>query len=309
MSWRTGAVAAAAAMLTLTASATTAASPVRTPIRPVLGDWEGTGPHGLRLSFKFAHRGRGVVALDYALGLPTGCRSTGSETWDAGAVPGIEYTAPGTVLHGPFPPFGPTQFEFTIPGTRKQPFPVVMLGTFSSPRRGVVSIASPTRFGCAHTGWPRTLRFALAATRRVPVADGLWTGTVAGPPMGTTGTVKIRVIDAGRIETDFSTSYTCPPPTGGTGGFEIGPLPTVGFLIEATGAIGGTKGTEAYWSGRFTAHGVLTGKLYASNCGSSTAHPTFTARRNQAVAARMGADRARRLMLGRRAAEPDVPTS
>jgi hypothetical protein len=276
---RIGAVLAATAALAPSAAPTTAASRALTPIRPVLGDWEGTGPHGLRLSFEFVRSRGHVVALDYALGLPTGCRSTGGSTWTAGTVPRIEYIAPGSVLHGPFPPLGPTQFEFIFPPTPKQPIPVLMNGTFASPRRGVVSIASPTRFGCAHTGWPRTLRFALAAAHRVQVADGLWTGTVAGPPTGITGTVKIRVIDGGRIETDFSTSYACPPPNGGSGNFEIGPLATVGYLIEANGAIGGAKGTESAWSGRFAANRLLSGKLLAPICGSSTIHPTFTARR------------------------------
>jgi hypothetical protein len=276
---RVGAVFAAAAGLAAIAGATTAASRPRTPIRPVLGDWEGTGPHGLRLSFKFVRSGGHVVALDYALGLPTGCRSTGSQTWDAGTVPRIEYIPPGSVPPGPFPPLGPTQFEFIIPPTTKQPFPVMMYGKFSSPRRGAVSVASPTRFGCVHTGWPRTLRFALAAARRVRVADGLWTGTVAGPPTGMSGTVKIRVIDGGRIETDFSTSYACPPPNGGGGNFEIGPLPTVGYLIEAKGSIGGAKGTETAWSGRFAADGLLSGQLVAPGCGSPTIRPPFTARR------------------------------
>ncbi len=268
----------AAAALTVIAGAPLAESQARTPIRPTLGNWEGKGPQGLRLSLEFVRHGNHVVVLDLALGLPTGCRSAGTETWDAGMVPDVEYVAPGTVLRGPFVPLGPRQFEFIILPSTKQPYPVVMNGTFSSPRRGEVSIASPTRVGCPHTGWPRTLRFALAAAHRVPVADGLWTGTVAGPPAGTTGTVKLTVIDGGRIETDFSTSYACPPPTGGGGSFEIGPLPTVGYLIAANGSIGAAQGTETAWSGRFAAGGLLSGTLLGSECGSSTVHPTFTAR-------------------------------
>ncbi len=276
---RIGAVLAAAAALSTIAGATTAASRPGAPIRPLLGDWEGVGPHGLRLSFGFVRSGGRIVAHHYALGLPTGCRSTGGQTWDASSIPRIGYIAPGSLLHGPFPPLGPTQFEFIIPPAAMHPFPVIMNGAFASPRRGAVSIASPTSLICVHTGWPKTLRFALAPARRVSVADGVWTGTVAGPPTGTTGTVKIRVIDGGRIETDFSTSYTCPPPNGGSGKFEIGPLPTTGYLIEANGSIGGAKGTETAWSGRFAADGLLTGRLLAANCGSPTIHPTFSARR------------------------------
>jgi hypothetical protein len=246
-------------------------------IRPVLGDWEGSGPLGLRLSFAFVRRGGHVVVADLALGLPTGCRSRGIETWDAGAVPRVEYLAPGTVLHGPFPPLGPRQFEFILPPTKQQPFVAPFLGTFSSSRRGVLWIESPTRFGCPRTGWPRTLRFAVAAARRISVADGLWTGTVDSPA-GMAGTVKIRVIDHGRIETDFSAAYSCPPPDGGAGHFEIGPLPTVGYLIGANGSIGATKGTEAVWSGRFAAGGLMRGTFIASSC-SPTLVGGFTAQR------------------------------
>jgi hypothetical protein len=249
------------------------------PIRPVLGDWEGSGPLGLRLSFAFVRRGGHVAVADLALGLPTGCRSTGIETWDAGAVAQVEYIAPGTVLHGPFPPIGPRQFEFILPPTRQQPFVAPFEGTFSSSRRGVLLIESPTRFGCPHTGWPRTLRFALTAAHRISVTDGLWTGTF-GSPAGISGKVKIRVIDHGRIETDFSTAYACPAPSGGGGHFEIGPLPTVGYLIAADGSIGATTGTEAAWSGRFAPAGVISGTLTASFCPPTIKAP-FTARRTR----------------------------
>jgi hypothetical protein len=257
-----------------------AAPSARRPIRPVLGDWEGKGPLGLRLSFAFARRGRQVVLTNFALGLPTGCRSTGLATWAAGEVQKVEYIAPGSVLHGPFPPLGPAQFELFLPPTTQNPFEAPFLGTFSSARRGVLSIESPTRVGCPHTGWPRTLRFALAATRRPAVADGLWTGTI-GSPTGMSGTVSIRVIDHGRIETDFSATYSCPPSnSGGGGSLEIGPLATVGYLIAANGAIGGAQGTETTWQGRF-AKGVINGTFVAGSC-SPVITAGFTAHRTGA---------------------------
>lgn len=246
-------------------------------IRPVLGDWEGKGPLGLGLSFAFVRRGGHVVVANFALGLPTGCRSSGVATWTAGKVPRIEYIAPGTVLHGPFPPLAPTHFELILPPTRQQPFVAPFEGTFSTSRRGVLAIESPTRFGCPHTGWPRTLHFALAAAHRIPVRDGLWTGTI-NSPAGMSGTVSIRVIDHGRIETDFSTTYACPPPNGGGGSFEIGPLATVGYLIAANGSIGGTAGTETAWTGRFAASGLISGTFTASAC-SQTIDAGFTAQR------------------------------
>ena len=265
------------AVIGLVVRGTSDASGALSPIRPVLGNWEGRGPLGLRLSFAFVRRGGHILIADLALGLPTGCRSGGIETWDAGAIPQAEYVAPGTLLHGPFPPIGPRQFEVILPPTKQQPFVAPFEGTFSSSRRGVLSIESPTRFGCPHTGWPRTLRFALAAAHRARIIDGLWTGTL-GSPTGLSGTVKIRVIDHGRIETDFSASYACPPPNGGAGRFEIGPLPTTGYLIAANGSIGATKGTEAAWKGHFAPTGVVTGNLLGSFC-SPAVSPRFTARR------------------------------
>jgi hypothetical protein len=267
----------AAAGVGLSVWGTPAASGTPRSIRPVLGDWEGKGPLGLRLSFAFVRGGGHVLVADFALGLPTGCRSSGIETWDAGTVPRVEYIPPGTVLHGPFPQLGPSQFEFILPPTKQQPFVASFQGTFSSSRRGVLWIESPTRFGCRHAGWPRTLRFALVAAHRISVADGLWTGTVDSPA-GMSGAVKIRVTDHGRIETDFSAAYSCPPPNSGSGNFEIGPLPTVGYLIAANGSIGGTKGTETAWSGRFAASGPMSGKFIASFC-SPTIEAGFTARR------------------------------
>jgi hypothetical protein len=241
----------------------------------VLGNWEGAGPLGLRLSFALVRHGGRVTVADVALGLPTGCRATGGSTWAEGLQSRVQYIAPGTVLHGPFPPLGPRQFELILPPTRQQPLPAPFLGTFSDPRRGTLAVESPTRYGCPHTGWPRTLRFALRAVHRVPVADGLWTGTVTSPA-GASGTVRIRVIDHGRIETDFAATFVCPG--GGGGNFEIGPLPSVGYPIAADGTVGRTRGTQSAWGGRFGAGGVMRGTFGASFCSPSTTM-SFTARR------------------------------
>lgn len=70
----------AAALLAFVVWAAPVASGTQRPIRPVLGDWEGKGPLGLRLSFAFVRTGRAVKVADFALGLPTGCRSAGIET-------------------------------------------------------------------------------------------------------------------------------------------------------------------------------------------------------------------------------------
>jgi hypothetical protein len=228
------------------------------------------------LSFAFARsRGGQVVVRNLALGLPTSCRSTGTMTWDAGLEAKGEYLAPGTVLHGPFPPIGPRQFELLLPPTPKQPLPTPFEGTLSSSRTGSLSVPSWTRYGCRHTRWPRTLRFALHAAHRVAVADGLWTGSVTAPA-GVSGTVRIRVIGRGRLETDFGASYVCP--SGDSGRFEIGPLATVGFLIAADGSIGRTRGTQSQWSGRFGSDGAMRGTFDASFC-SPAVQAGFTARR------------------------------
>jgi hypothetical protein len=253
------------------------ASGAARPIRPVLGDWEGSGPLGLHLSFALTRRGGHVVIADFSLGLPTGCRATGAMTWDVDLQPNVEYIAPGTVLHGPFPPLGPHQFELFLPPTRQQPLRAPFLGSFATARRGTLAVPSPTRYGCRHTRWPRTLRFALRAAARIRVADGLWTGAVTAPA-GASGTVSIRVIGHGRIETDFAAAYSCPPPGGGSGEFEIGPLKTVGYLIAADGSIGATRGTQSVWRGRFGAGGLMHGTFDAPSC-SPALHASFTAHR------------------------------
>jgi hypothetical protein len=247
-------------------------------VRPLFSDWEGSGPHGIGLSFEFVRRGRRAVASDFALGLPTGCRTRGMEAWQAGAIRAVEYIAPGSVLHGPFPPLGARQFEFILPGSASRPFPVIMEGHFSSRSAGNVSLPSPFSSRCHGKGWPATLRFRLRAAHRLPVSDGVWTGAVAGPPAGTDGAVRIRVIDGGRIETDFSASYVCPPPNNSPGGVELGPLPTEGVLIAANGLLGGAPGTETMFRARFAAHGTLHGTFAASGCGTPLIHPTFRAR-------------------------------
>lgn len=223
------------------------------------------------MSFELVRNAGQVVVLHLALGLPYGCRSAGKPAWDTSAMSKIEYVAPGTVLHGPFAPLGATQFEFIVPPTKASPFPVSMEGSFSNSRHGVLTVPGPN-LRCARGGWPRMLRFTLVAARRVSVADGVWTGTVAGQ----SGTVQIRVIDGGRIETDFQAAYACPPP-GGSANFEIGPLPTVGNFITAAGSIGGMLYGMTVWTGRFLADGQLEGNLTPFDCGSSSAPYAFTA--------------------------------
>lgn len=267
-----GATLAVAIALGAIANGAPAAARRPRPVHPVLGDWEGAGPHGLRMSFEFVRHAGQVVVLHLALGLPYGCRSAGNPAWDASAMSKIEYVAPGTVLHGPFPPLGATQFELIVLPTKGSPFPVSMEGSFSSSRHGVLTVPGPS-LRCARGGWPRMLRFALAAARRVSVADGLWTGTVAGGPSGASGTVQIRVIDGGRVETDFQAAYTCPPY--GSAHFEIGPLPTVGSFVAADGSITGFGITV--WSGRFLADRQFDGNFTPIDCGPSSGPYTFTA--------------------------------
>jgi hypothetical protein len=252
------------------------AAAARAPIRPVLGDWEGVGPLGLRISWAFVRQGRQTVVSDMALSLPTGCRSTGESAWVAGSEPRVEYAQPGTALHGPFPPLGPKQFFFELPPTVASPYPIELDGTFSDARHGVVSIASPTRTMCKRTAWPRTLRFTLAAAHRVPVADGLWTGSVTGARAGDSGTVKIRVIDGGRIETDIAVTFTC---SGGGGNWELGPLATEGTPIEAGGQVVNGANSQSVWNGTFGAGGVLSGTFIVPGCGPPGTVMPFTATR------------------------------
>ena len=66
-----GAVAASAAART----AAVAASAV-----PQAGDWEGTGPHGLPLSFELARHGGHIVATSLAVGYPASCPALARDT-------------------------------------------------------------------------------------------------------------------------------------------------------------------------------------------------------------------------------------
>jgi hypothetical protein len=257
------------------AHAASGASSARAAIHPILGDWEGSGPDGLGLSFQLVRHGRRMAVRDLALGLPSGCRSAGNPAWEAGAVPMVEFIARGTVLNGSLRPLGPAPFEMIIPSTSAGALPVVMLGRFFTPSRGTLSILSP-KVECATGGWPKTLRFTIASDHRVAVDDGVWAGSVTSAPGGGTGTVQIRVTDGGRIETDFQASYTCSD--GHTAGFQIGPLPTIGNLIAADGGIGGIISGEVVWSGRFSAGGQLTGTFTSLGC-TSPATYTFTAAR------------------------------
>lgn len=272
----------AGTVLTFAATSGSAAR-ATTVVAPALGNWEGRGPFGLRLSFAFVRRGSHVGVADLALGLPVSCRVHGAQTWDAGMISPVEFLAPGTVLHGPFPPLGPRQFEFFLPPTRAQPLQAPFLGSFSSAHAGVLDVPSWTRYGCHHSAWPATLRFTISPRHRVHVADGLWRGTVTAPS-GMSGTVAVRVIDGGRIETDIEVTYVCPPAQGGSGNWSIGPLRTTGFLIAADGSIGGTPATETQWRGRFDGRGVLSGTFTPPPCLAGTGlTPRFRARRASAA--------------------------
>lgn len=244
------------------------------PIRPVLGDWEGRGPLGLRLSFAFVKHGNKTVVRDMALGLPTGCRSSGQASWTVATEPKLEYAAPGSKLHAPFKALGAKQFFFLLPPTTKSRYPAEIDGTFSDARHGALSIPSPTTVGCTSTGWPKTLRFSLAASRRVSVRDGLWTGSLTTAQ--TSGTVAIRVIGGGRIETDFKVAFTCPS---GSGTFELGPLATVGIPIEANGAIDESPTTETVFGGTFGASGTLRGTIASPGCSQQIDKLSFVATR------------------------------
>jgi hypothetical protein len=290
---RTAVGACAAVVLALSATAD-----ARRALTPALGDWEGTGPHGLPLSFTFvrervriAGRMRSLVVMrDLVVSYPTVC-APAPDNSQAFAFPTTSYTGPGA------PPVtfrfhNPKQFNVYIgsaPGFDIG-IGVVFPGHWLSARRGVLSAPNIALRKC---GWPKkTLTWQLRPAKRTKIATGEWSGIVTGPE-GVTGSITATVGTHGRTVDRFDLSYTC-----GNGGsdkldfapaFEIAHRPT-SLFVSAAGSFAGTKGAvngvQVEWSGTFGADGVLRGTftdIDACNDQDGALMGTFTARATRSV--------------------------
>jgi len=235
-------------------------------VQPRGGDWEGSGPHGLRMSFELAGAGRSARLRYLAVSLPSGCRVGAAPSFYATYFARTYYYPPTrypeAILGGVFEikPAG----DFAIVGidSRLPKFPLVIVGRFSTARAGTAAVPA-YQFKCQTGGWARTLHFALSARRRSGVADGTYTGTVVGPPPGVSGTLRATVVGGGRVLTDFAVSWTCPD---NGGGFELGPSTATGEFIGSDGAIGEHWTPLGRWSGHFGPGGHFAGTF--TNVGS-----------------------------------------
>jgi hypothetical protein len=241
---------------------------------PVAGNWEGRGPHGLPLSFRFvrSHGHVGVRDLVIGVGLSCPARRSNAEAvaYRAGYIgPG----RPSPFLHT----FGIPANGFLIDALPVTTF-LTLEGRLKGRRRGRVWTSAPKN---TPRCWPQhTNRWQIRRHKRRSVRSGTWTGAVAkiGDPT-VSGTVAVGVSAHGRELDSFSVSYQCGPGGGGGG---ISTSPAYEF-IDAGGSFAGpghretTNGIPTTWTGRFGADGVLRGSFTtADQCSPATASTPFT---------------------------------
>jgi hypothetical protein len=229
--------------------------------KPALGDWEGSGPHGLQLSFEFV-RQRSSARLRYlALSQPSGCRIGDSPGFSTTYFADSYYYA-ATRYPQPIPRAGfvikpAGDFAIVAVDTRHPLIPfAVAVGRFTGSRAGSVAVPAYP-FRCATGGWPKTVHFRLVAGRRAPVGDGTYMGAVVGPPAGITGTIRATMVGGGRVLTDFAVAWTCPE--GGGASFELGPSAATGEFVGADGSVDAHFTLLGTWSGRFNSGGSFAG--------------------------------------------------
>lgn len=219
---------------------------------PLPGDWEGTGAHGLPLSFSLARRHGRLVATSVALGAPLTCPATER---DAEAVPlaDVSYAGPGG---------GERSSPADLSGQIAQANVAHITGAFATRRSGTFSVQVTSDVGC---GWPSgTLTWQVRKSRRVWIADRTWTARLSGPDI-TAGRIELKVAALGRVVQSFRSSFKCRTASS-HGATHLTAAPAYEF-IRPDGRFyspldGNTvKGHPTLWVGRFTAAGVLTGTL------------------------------------------------
>jgi hypothetical protein len=232
---------------------TRAAAAVRHVIQPVAGDWEGIGPHGLRMSFDLVGRGSSARERAAAVSLPNGCRSGGPGGFATVALSSVRYYPPTRS-----PELIPSVFTIKPPGmfalvgvdSDLPKYPIVITGSFRTRHSGLATVPAGA-FTCPPgQGWSRHPRFVLRPARRTRVPDGTYTGSVSGPPTGITGTILATVTGGGRVLTDLRVAWTCPD---GSGNFELGPTRAAGEFVGPDGTVEERWTPDGSWSGVFGA--------------------------------------------------------
>jgi hypothetical protein len=249
-------------------TAVLAATPTATQA-PVTGNWEGTGPHGLPLSFALSSRHGKIIATNVALGFPISCPA---QSRDADTVPlsGLTYRGPGATAADPLDP------ETIVIVGRNGRTNYKLSGILSSSRAGAFSTLTNEHIGC---GWPtHNLSWSVKPVRRRSVADGVWRGTMSGGGAHG-GTVRVTVTGGGRVSTSFAGSLTC------AGGEEQG-FSSNGSneFISANGVFRSVlpgqelNGVRIGYSGTFDGHGHLNGTATVpSPCTGRAARVSFRA--------------------------------
>lgn len=255
-------VAVVSAALAAASQAPAASAATHAPTQPAAGDWEGIGPHGLRMSFALTGRGRRARVPDAAVSLPNGCRSAPEGGFSTVNLSRISYYPPTRYAEllpgGAFTIKQPGQFAIVGTDVDVPKYPVVITGSFRSSRAGSSSVPVYS-FKCPRgTGWSKQSRFSLRRSKRTVVRDGRYAGTVTGPGSAQiSGTVHATVVGGGRVLTDFAVTYRCSSGTGAS--FELGPSRAVGEFIGPTGLIEEHWTPAGKWSAGFAAGGDLAG--------------------------------------------------
>lgn len=222
---------------------------------PQAGNWEGSGPHGLPLSFSLVSLGGRLRATSIAVGAPLACPPRAR---DAEGVPLslVNYSGPGGTTGQPD---GSAMLSGEVPGRGRI---AQLTGYFTSPTAGTFSLQVNSTVGC---GWPRrTLTWHVHRAGRRRVGDGVWTASLRGQGISS-GTVKVTVAGLGRVVRSFRTAYTCRSAAAtGNGGFAAVPAyefirPDGSFYSPLHG--NALKGHRTLWSGRFTRNRGLVGTL------------------------------------------------
>lgn len=241
---------------------------------PALGNWEGRGPHGLPLSYRFVRSHGHVEVRDLVIGYGFSCppKRANAEA--------VLYSA-GYIGPGRPSPFLKT-FHIPVNGFLIDLQGATTFGTLEGRltrrSRGRLSMSAPKS---TPRCWPRkTNRWKIRRRSRRVVRDGTWAGTVtqADDP-SITGTLEVGVAAHGRELSSFSLSYTCGPGGGGGG---ITTSPAYEF-IDTGGVFAGppthqiVNGVPTTWSGRFGTDKVLRGTFTTANqCRPSTSSTPVT---------------------------------
>lgn len=252
------------------------------PAIPVAGDWEGTGPDGIPLSFELTRwRGR-LIATAVTLGAQGSCPANGR---DATATPleDVAYAGPGGLHRVGFFTSRATA-SLTGRFSYAPKFTARISGRFTSPRTGTFETSPYPHSSC---GWPtKRIVWKVHSARRRAVPDKRWTAQVSGPGI-TSGSLDVLVYGKGRVIKSVAGSFACQY-TDSSGFFHqdtenFSATPTYEF-IHPDGAFYSpvdsnlVNGDPTTWQGTFATNGALSGILNIYDpCTFGVAQMTFGA--------------------------------